>query len=111
MRISPRAGSGPRHSGSRVLERKEPRDTDYPTTGQRQIEGKLNEFRLDSLVGPEYSFGLWKIDMVKAVDGWKCNSVARFRCSYGTTVRRIVIQGLVCSPGMIAIQIRRQKSL
>jgi len=49
--------------------------------------------------------------MVKAVDGREFNNVAGFRCSYGTTVRRVAIQGLVYSPRMAAIQIRRQKSL
>ena len=48
--------------------------------------------------------------MVKAVDGWEFNNVAGVRCSYGTTVRRIAIQGLVCSPRMVVIQIRRHKS-
>ena len=49
--------------------------------------------------------------MMKAVDGWKFNNVAGFRCSYGTTIRRVVVQGLVCSPWMVVIQIRRHKSL
>jgi hypothetical protein len=49
--------------------------------------------------------------MVKAVDGRKFNNIAGFRCSYGTTVRRVAIQGLVCSPRMIVIQTRRHKSL
>ena len=43
--------------------------------------------------------------MVKAVDGRKFNNVAQFRCSYGTTVRRVTIQRLVCSPRMVVIQI------
>jgi hypothetical protein len=30
--------------------------------------------------------------MMKAVDGWEFNNVAGLRCSYGTTVRRVVIQ-------------------
>ena len=60
------------------------------------------------VVGPEYSCGLWKIDMVKTLDDWEFNNVAGFRCSYGTTVRRVAIQGLVCSQRMIVIQIRRQ---
>jgi hypothetical protein len=47
-------------------------------------------------VVPEYSFGLWKIDMVNAVDGWEFNDVAGFRCVYGTTVRCVAIQRLVC---------------
>ncbi len=47
--------------------------------------------------------------MVKAVDGWEFNNVAGFRCSYGTSVRRVVIQGLVCSPRMVVIQIRRHE--
>ncbi len=62
-------------------------------------------------VGPEYSCSLRKIDMVKAVNGREFNNVAGFRCSYGTTVRRVTIQGLVRSPGMVVIQIRRHKSL
>ena len=49
--------------------------------------------------------------MVKAVDGWEFNNVAGFRYSYGTTVRRVAVQGLVCSPRMVVIQIRRHKSL
>ncbi len=49
--------------------------------------------------------------MVKAVDGREFNNVVGFRCSYGTTVRRIAIQGLVCSPRMVVIEIRRHKSL
>ena len=49
--------------------------------------------------------------MVKAVDGRELNNVAGFRWSYGTTVRRVSIQGLVCSPRMVVIQIRRHKSL
>ncbi len=49
--------------------------------------------------------------MVKAVDGWEFNSVAGFRCSYDTTVRRVAIQELVCLPRMVVIQIRRHKSL
>jgi len=63
------------------------------------------------LVGPEYSCSLRKIDMVKAVDGREFNNVAGFRRSYGTTIRRVSIQGLVCSPRMVVIQIRRHKSL
>ena len=62
-------------------------------------------------VRPEYSCSLRKIDMVKAVSGWEFNNVAGFRYSYWTTVRRIAVQGLVCSPRMVAIQIRRHKSL
>jgi len=49
--------------------------------------------------------------MVKAMDGREFNNVAGFRCSYETTVRRVTIQGLVCSPRMIVIQIRRHKPL
>jgi hypothetical protein len=49
--------------------------------------------------------------MVKAVDGREFNNVTGFRCSYGTTVRCVAIQGLVCSPRMIVIQIRRDKPL
>ncbi len=62
-------------------------------------------------VHPEYSCSLGKIDMVKAMDGWEFNDVAGFRYSYWTTVRRIAVQGLVCSPRMVVIQIRRHKSL
>ena len=62
-------------------------------------------------VGPEYSCSLRKIDMVKAVDDWEFNNVAGFRCSYGTTLLRVAIQELVCSPRMVVIQIRRHKSL
>ncbi len=54
-------------------------------------------------VGPEYSCSLRKIAMVKAMDGREFKNVAGFRCSYGTTVRRVAIQGLVCSPRMIVI--------
>ncbi len=46
--------------------------------------------------------------MVKAVNGREFNNVAEIACSYGTTIRRVAIQGLVCSP---VIQIRRHKSL
>jgi hypothetical protein len=49
--------------------------------------------------------------MVKTVDDREFNNVAGFRCSYGTTVRCISIQGLVCSPRMVVIKIRRHKSL
>ena len=49
--------------------------------------------------------------MMKAVDGWEFNNVEGLRCSYGTTVRRVAVQGLVCSPRMVVIQIRRHKSL
>ena len=49
--------------------------------------------------------------MMKAVNGWEFHNVAGFRCSYGATVRRIPVQRLVCSPRMVVIQIRRQKSL
>ena len=52
---------------------------------------------------------LRKIDMVKAVDGREFNNVAGFPCSYRTTFRRVAIQGLVCSPRMVVIQIRRHK--
>jgi hypothetical protein len=64
-----------------------------------------------SPVRPEYSCSLRKIDMVKAVNGWEFNNVAGFRYSYWTTVRRIAVQGLVGSPRMVVIQIRRHKSL
>jgi len=63
------------------------------------------------VVGPEYSCSLRKINMVKAVDGWEFNNVAGFRYSYGTTVRGVAVQGLVCSPRMVVIHIRRHKSL
>jgi len=49
--------------------------------------------------------------MVKAMDDREFNNVAGFRCSYWTTVRCISIQRLVCSPGMVVIQIRRHKFL
>jgi hypothetical protein len=49
--------------------------------------------------------------MVKPFDGREFNNVAGFRCSYGTTVRRVSTQGLVRWPGMVVIQIRRHKSL
>ena len=49
--------------------------------------------------------------MAKAVYGREFNNVAGFRCSYGTIVQRVAIQGLVCSPRMVVIQIRRYKSL
>ena len=48
--------------------------------------------------------------MVKAQDGWELNNITGVRCSYGTTVRRIAIQGLVCSPRMVVIEIRRHES-
>jgi len=46
--------------------------------------------------------------MVKAVYGRALNDVGGVRCSYGTTVRRVAIQELMCSP---VIQILRHKSL
>jgi len=49
--------------------------------------------------------------MVKALDDWNFNNIAGFRFSYGTIVRRVAIQGLVCSPNMVVIQIQRHKSL
>ena len=49
--------------------------------------------------------------MMKAVNGWEFHNVAEFRCAKGTTVRRIPVHGLVCSPRMVVIQIRRHKSL
>ena len=49
--------------------------------------------------------------MVKAMDGWEFTNIAGSRCSYGTTARRVAIQGLVCSPRMVVIQIRRHNSL
>ena len=49
--------------------------------------------------------------MVEAMDGREFNNVTRIRCSYGTTVRCVAIQGLVCSPWMIVIQIRRHNPL
>jgi hypothetical protein len=49
--------------------------------------------------------------MVKAMDNREFNNIAGFRYSYGTTIRRVAIQGLVCSPRMIVIQIRRHKPL
>ena len=47
------------------------------------------------VVGPQYSCSLRKIGVVKAVNGWEFHNVAGFRCSYGATVRRVAIQGLV----------------
>ena len=58
-------------------------------------------------VGPEYSCNPRKIDMVQAVDSWVFNNFAGLCCSDETTVRRVAIQGLVCSPRMVVIQIRR----
>ena len=49
--------------------------------------------------------------MVKAVNGRQFNNFAGLCWSDETTVRRVAIQGLVYSPRMAAIQIRRQKSL
>ena len=49
--------------------------------------------------------------MMKAIDGREFNNVAGFCYSYGSTVLRISIQRLVCSPRMVVIQIRRHKSL
>jgi hypothetical protein len=37
------------------------------------------------------------------LDDWEFNNVAGLRCSYGTTVRRVAIQGLVCSPRMVVL--------
>jgi hypothetical protein len=54
-------------------------------------------------VGPEYSYSLRKIEVVKAVDGWEFNNGAEFRCSYRTTIRRISTQGLACSPQRVVI--------
>ena len=62
-------------------------------------------------VGPEYSCSLRKIDMVKAMDGREFNNVTRIRCSCGTIVWCVAIQGLMCLPRMVVIQIRRHKSL
>ena len=63
------------------------------------------------VVRPEYSCSLRKIDMVKALDDGEFNNITGFHRSYGTTVRCIAIQGLVCSPRMVVIQIRRHESL
>ena len=49
--------------------------------------------------------------MMKAMNGREFNNVTGFRCSYGTTIRRVSIEGLVCSPQMVVTQIRRDKSL
>ncbi len=49
--------------------------------------------------------------MMKAVDCWEFNNTAGIRCSYGTTARRVAVQGLVCSPWMVVIQIRKHESL
>jgi len=43
--------------------------------------------------------------MVEAVDGREFNNVAGFCCSYGTTVRRVAVQRLVCSPRMVVFEI------
>gem|GEM_PF-2860787 len=64
-----------------------------------------------SLVGPEHSCSLRKIDMVKAVNGRQFNNFAGLCWSDETTVRRVAIQGLVCSPRMVVIEIRRHKPL
>ena len=72
---------------------------------------KVPASKIYEIVRPEYSCSLRKIDMVKAVDGREFNNVAGLPCSYGTTVRRVAVQGLVCSPWMVVIQIRRHKSL
>jgi len=49
--------------------------------------------------------------MLKPVVGWKFNNIAGFRWSYRTTVWRVSIQGMGCSPRMVVIQIRRHKFL
>ncbi len=49
--------------------------------------------------------------MVKAVDGRKFNNIAGFGWFYGATVWRVAIQGLMRSPRMAVIQIRRHKPL
>ena len=49
--------------------------------------------------------------MVEAVDGREFINVAGFCYSYGSTVLRVSIERLVCSPRMVVIQIRRHKSL
>jgi len=48
--------------------------------------------------------------MVKASNDWEFNNITGFHCSHGTTVWRIALQGLICSPWMAVAQIRRQKS-
>ncbi len=73
-----------------------------PDTGHSRSTGRPPA---TTIVGPEYSCSLRKIDMVKAVDGREFNNIAGIRCSYGATVRRVAIQGLVCSPRMEVIQI------
>ena len=60
------------------------------------VHAQINE----KPVRPEYSCSLWKINMVKAMDGREFNNVAEIPCSYGTTIWCVVIQGLVCSPRM-----------
>ena len=45
------------------------------------------------------------------MNSWQFDNIAGFRRSYGTTARRILRQRPICSPRMIVIQIRRQKSL
>ncbi len=49
--------------------------------------------------------------MAKAVDGREFNNIAGFHWFYGATVRRVAVQGPVCAPRMVVIQIRRHKSL
>ena len=49
--------------------------------------------------------------MVTAVNGREFSNTAEIPCSYGTTVRRVAVQGLVCSPQIVAIQMRRHKFL
>jgi hypothetical protein len=49
--------------------------------------------------------------MVKALHDGEFNNITGFHDSYGATVRRVAIQGLVRSPRMVVIQIRRHESL
>ena len=49
--------------------------------------------------------------MVQTVYGWEFNDIEGFRYSHWTTVWRVAVQGLMCSPRVVVIQIRRHKSL
>ncbi len=49
--------------------------------------------------------------MVKALGGWEFDDVAGRGHSYGTTVRRILLQRPMRMPRMVVNRIRRQKPL
>ena len=92
------------------------RELSQPLTVILQYSGSVKKLLFYDLVfsfwvsvRPDYSCSLWKIDRVKAMDGWEFNNVAGFCCSCGTTVRHVAIQHLVRSPRMAAIRIRRHK--